>query len=199
MRALLQRLVRRAVHADAFEVLHRSRVDALESQLGKCDGMVLRPRGRLAIGFSDVLRFHHYVHGVTYATCDLIGDDRQQPNRFGHYELMICTRQEEEWAPRIISRVAGWTRRSILNPGELMELGDHAPEDSQIAGFLFDTPETEHPYFSVMGYAASLVLCIGVTRRELDSAREHGPGPLLRALRENHVFPYTDLYRESLA
>src|SRR5438477_5734821 len=49
MRGLIGKLVRRAVHTDAFEVLHRARIEAMEAQLGRCDGMVMQPNGRMAI------------------------------------------------------------------------------------------------------------------------------------------------------
>src|SRR5450432_4041223 len=90
-----------------------ARVAALESVLGICDGTVwYAPAPMHRKGLADVLRFRSYVEGIAYVTCDLVGDSRQMPNKWGHYELMMCTRSENEWAPALLSRLAQYTHEA---------------------------------------------------------------------------------------
>src|SRR4051794_30766849 len=87
-----------------------ARVAALETIFGTGDGTVRRASTELhQMGFADVMRFRAYINGVTYVTCSLIGNRRQVPNKWGQYELMICSREDQEWAPALISRLAAYT------------------------------------------------------------------------------------------
>src|SRR5947208_337975 len=80
----------------------------------------------------------------------------------GNYELMICHRDQEDWGPNIISRLAYYTLETKIDPGETMDLGEAAPEGSTIAALLF------FPYakFTVRRRKAGLLLCMGITKDE---------------------------------
>jgi hypothetical protein len=176
-----------------------ARVAALETVLGKCDGTVwYAPSPRHRQGFADVLRFRDYLEGVAYVTCDLVGNSKQVPNKWGHYELMLCTREENDWTPTLLSRLARYTHDATLHPGDTMDLGSGAPGDSTISALLFARAEAPADSFVVMGTPANLILCIGITAEEFDACKNFGSGVMLRMLKESGVYPFTDLRRESI-
>jgi hypothetical protein len=193
------------------QILHRShdaelrqrwwdaRVAAMEDVLGRCDGTVWHaPSPNHRLGFADVIRFRTYVNGITYVTCDLIGNDKQIPNRWGHYELMMCTRTESDWAPAILSQLAQYTHEAVLHPGDTMDLSSARPPDSTIAALLFARPDPPADTFTVLGTPANLILCIGITAAEFTACKNFGSGVMLRMLKENGVYPWTELARESV-
>lgn len=176
-----------------------ARVAAMEGVLGKCDGTVWHTPAPLhRSGFADVIRFRGHVQGIAYVTCDLIGNDKQLPNRWGHYELMMCTREDCEWAPSILSRLAQYTHEATLQPGDTMDLGAAHPHDSTISALLFSRPDPPADSFTVLGTPANLIHCIGITAAEFTACKSFGSGVLLRMLKENSIYPFTDLMRESV-
>jgi hypothetical protein len=177
--------------------LWNARVEALEEVLGPNDGTVRRVSAEARrAGCADVLRFRQYVDGFTYATCDLIGNERQVPNKWGHYELMLCMHEENEWAPALLSRLAQYTHEATLQPGDTMDLAVLRPPDSNISGLLFARPDPPADAFSVLGVPANLVLCIGITSSEFADCKNFGSGVMLRMIREKEIFPYTVLNRD---
>jgi hypothetical protein len=195
----IRRALYRAIDMIPWEEQLQKRVEALEGVLGKCDRSMYHPPEPLwRDGFSDVLRFPHFSAGTTYVTCDLIADPRQVTNALGHFELMMVTPQDDDWAPQILSRVAKYSRSVPIEPGEVMELGTEAPGDTQIKGLLFTTADIEPKQFQVLGVTSSLLLCVGITTPELEAARVHGALPLLHALREKRILPFTDRARASI-
>lgn len=176
-----------------------ARVMAMEELMGKCDGTVWHaPAPFHRDGHADVIRFRNFVDGIAYVTCDLIGNDRQVLNRWGHYELMMCTRNESEWAPSILSRLAQYTHDATLHPGDTMDLAASAPKNSTISALLFARPDLSAERFTVLGTPANLLLCIGITAEEFNACKTFGSGVLLRMLKENEICPFTDLNRESV-
>ncbi|WP_428937045.1 suppressor of fused domain protein [Fontivita pretiosa] len=176
-----------------------ARLAALEAVLGKCDGTIYQPAPpRHRLGYADVLRFRNYVNGIAYVTCDLIGNPNQVPNKWGHYELMLCTRQENDWAPELLSRLAQYTHEATLHPGDTMDLGDSRPPRSTIAALIFARPDPPADSFTVLGTPANLILGIGITLAEFAACKNFGSGVMFRMLRENHVYPFTDLHRPSV-
>ena len=131
-------------------------------------------------------------------TSDLIGCEGQIPNAFGSYELMICTGEEIEWAPNIISRLAPYALEAELNPGETMDIRGAVPDGSSISSFLFLKPDLAEASFRVGGLECGILLCLGITADELAFCREKGPSSLEPILRIARVFPFTDLARKSV-
>jgi hypothetical protein len=182
---------------DDWQIWWDARVAALERILGKCDGTVYYSPAPMHLdGYADVLRFRNHVSGITYVTCDLIGNPRQVPNHWGNYELMMCTREENAWAPAVLSRLAKYTHDAPVHVGDTMDLAGDIPPDSNLAALLFALPDLAQPTFEVRGKPASLVLCLGITAEEFAATKEHSSRLVLRLLRERGVFPYTDLRRE---
>jgi hypothetical protein len=179
-----------------------ARVTALEAVLGKCDGTVCyAPSPMHRQGFADVLRFREYAPGggIAYVTCDLIGNPKQVPNKWGHYELMVCTREENEWAPTLLSRLAQYTHEATLHPGDTMDIADARPAgDSSVAALIFARPDPPADTFTVLGTPAHLILCIGITSEEFAACKNFGSGVMLRMLKENDVYPFTEMKRESV-
>lgn len=107
---------------------------------------------------------------------------------------MICHRDDEDWGPNLISRLAYYTLEEKLEPGETMDIGPAAPDGSTIAALLF----LEYARFKVRGKKAGLLLCIGITADELKMCRKGRRADVEQALKKARVYPYTDLYRQSV-
>lgn len=133
------------VDDDEWQKVWDARVTALAAILGKPADHVLHAVVPFQLGGSaDVLPFPDYVPGMTYVTADLTGEDtEQQPSGLGNYELMICTRQKLQKAADLISNLARYTTKAVLEPGETMDLGTYLG-DSTIRALLFTHPG-EHP------------------------------------------------------
>ena len=142
-------------------------------------------------GFADVFLFPHFVPGMTYTTFDLTGWDMgQKPNSLGHYELMICVREELDQAAEMIARLSRSTCESKLEPGETMDIGEFLG-DRSIRALLFTHPTEEPAQFEVLGQRCGLLLCVGITAKELAFKHRHGSDELLALLKDQGVFPYT--------
>lgn len=139
-------------------------------------------------GGADVLTFQKHIDGVAYVTAGLIGDDSQKKTTLGQYELMMCFRSANEWAPSLLSRLAPYTFDAALNPGETMDIGPAMPENSTIAGLLFVT----YRQFKVNDTSAGILLCIGITESELAQCKAGRSDAVLAALKDADVFPFTD-------
>jgi hypothetical protein len=177
---------------DEWSELWKQRGTGLESLLGKPDDHVYHALIPLAIGGTcDVLRFRHCVPGVAYVTADLTGIG-QPANRLGTYELMICTREESDWAASVISQLGPYTLESVINPGETRDIG------SAISAFLFTEPDVARNRFMVGVETASLLLCIGITSEELAVCHSEGADEIIQRLRNAGAFPFTDLHRGSV-
>jgi hypothetical protein len=176
-----------------------ARVAAIEKVLGKSDDVVGHAMipfhfGPQMGGAADVIYFRHHIPGRVSVTSELIGYDEQVQNELGNYELMICHRDDEEWGPGIISRLASYTLEAELNPGDTMDIGPAVPEDSQITAFLF----FEYAKFTVRDRPAGLLLCVGITAEELEACRDGRRLEVEEALKKAGVYPYTDLDRDSV-
>jgi hypothetical protein len=176
-----------------------ARVAAIEAILGKSEDVVGHAPIPLQFGSdvggaADVIHFRHHVCGRISVTSELIGCQDQIPNALGNYELMICHRDEEEWGPNLICRLAHYTLEAELNPGDTMDIGPATPEGSTIAALLF----LEYARFKVRGEKAGLLLCIGITEDELEACRDGQRAEVEQALNKSGVYPYTDLYRKSV-
>lgn len=177
-----------------------ARVAAIEKILGKMDdtvGHALIPfqLGADIGGAADIIYFKQHIPGVVSVTSELIsGCDEQIPNELGNYELVICHRDEEEWGPELISRLAYYTLESALEPGDTMDIASAVPDGATITGLLF----FEYARFEVRDRRAGLLLCVGITAEELKACRKGRREQVVAALKEAGVYPYTDLFRESV-
>lgn len=175
------------------------RMDAIESVLGRSDGMVSHSSVPFEFGYdaggrADVVHFREYVPGIVYVTSELIGDDRQIRNGLGNYELAICHRTEETWGAETISSLAYCTLNVKIEPSETMSIGSIVPADSTISAFLF----SDFGRFTVRGREAGLLLCVGITPDELAACRRGDLQNVEANLRSRNVYPFTDLQRRSV-
>ncbi len=184
---------------DSWQAWWDARVAALTQLFGPMDEMV----GHAVIsldygadigGAADVIYFKHHISGVLSVTCDLVGRDDQVQSTLGNYELAICSPTDEPWGGNVIARLANYTLHTALNPGETMDIGSAVPEGANVAAFLFQ----EYGRFTIKGRSAGVLLCIGITSDELALCREGQAERVVDALREHAVYPFTDLYRESV-
>ncbi len=176
-----------------------ARIAAMEGVLGKRGdtvrhGFIPFDFGREQGGVAEVVCFHEHLEGVVAATADLIGCDLQIENEQGNYELIICTREHSEWGEAIISALAHYTVETALNPGETMDIGPATPTGSTIAAFLF----CDYGRFKVRGQDAGLLLCLGITADELQACHAGRREDVEAAIKGSGVFPFTELFRESV-
>ncbi|MCC7474850.1 MAG: suppressor of fused domain protein [Pirellulales bacterium] len=176
-----------------------ARLTALETVLGKSGDVVFHGVIPFFLGWdlggtADIIPFYNHLDGVVYVTADLIGSKAQEPSFLGEYELMIVHRDELEWGRDLIGRLAHYTLDAELKAGDTMDLGPKTPEDSQIEALLFD----DYASFEVMGNKAGLLLCMGITKDELNEARDEGSASLIQKLKAADVYPFTDLNRMSV-
>lgn len=190
-----QNTMNREADYDDWQKTWDARLAALERELGKSDDKIATSPVPIYLGGgADVLTFKKHVDGVAYVTAGLIGNDSQKKTTLGQYELMMCFRSENDWAPSLLSRLAPYTFDAALNPGETMDIGPAVPEGSTIAALLFIT----YRQFKVADTNAGILLCIGITESELAKCRANGSNEVLAALKEAGVFPFTDPQRESV-
>ena len=194
--AAFRRLAGNRSASDAWEATWTERQAALERLFGKSAEHVLHAVVPFHLGGqADVLVFPDHIVGATlYVTADLTGNDSDQaPNdRWQQYELAICVRGDDPWPPGTISRLATYCRATPLNPGETMDIASAVPQPSSITAFLF----AEYGTFRLQGRTCGVLLCIGITADELQTAFDDGSTILLERLRGAGVFPFTDPARE---
>jgi hypothetical protein len=180
---------------DSWQETWNAREAALKSVLGETDGMVLHAMIPFYLGGqADVLSFRKHIPGRVAATCDLLGEEGQIRNDLGTYELMIAHRDDNNWGPNVISRLARYTCDARLEPGHTMDIGGAVPKGATITGFLF----CEYARFQYREEEAGLLLCLGITADELDRCKTGRREEVLAALKAAGVYPYTDLSRPSL-
>jgi hypothetical protein len=182
-----------------WEAWWDARVAAMEDLFGPCDEFVGHATipfemGAAVGGAADVILFKRYLPGVIAVTSDLIGNNDQELNSLGNYELAICTRAEEPWAAVLISRLAYYTLEAKLEPGQTMDIAPALPEGSSIAAFLF----VEFGRFKVLDRDAGVLLCFGITAEELQACRDGRRAEVENGLRHAGLFPFTELRRSSV-
>jgi hypothetical protein len=184
---------------EPWKALWEARRLAFETVLGPAADTVLHAVYPFYLGGSaDVLEFTSFVAGHTFVTADLVGDTRQLESGLGQYELMICTRAREDWAPNLISRLARYTLDATLEPLHTMDIGPALPKHSTLSALLFAEPDVPVNQFTVLGRRCGLLLCIGITEPELWACQRGRQQVVLAALRDRSVFPFTDLRRKSV-
>ena len=175
------------------------RMAAMERLLGPAEDMVYHAVIPLFLGGdADVVEFRQYIGGHCYVTSEMTGDPEQNQSSLGSYELMLCTREPSRWAPNLISRLARYTYESVLEPGHTMDIGPALPEGSSASALLFAHPALTERSFTVTGIRSGILLCMTILPDELEYCFKYKSNALLRMLKQNGVFPFSDLNRPSV-
>jgi len=171
----------------------------IEAILGKSSDNVLHSPIPFQMGWdnggrADVYIYKNHIKGEAYLTADLIGE-KQAKNAIGNYELMICHPEQQDWGANLISNLAYYTLDASLNSGETMDLGGNfLLEDSEIKALIF----SKYADFEVKGKKYGILLLIGITSDELNWAKENSGEELISKLKEQGIYPITDLKRKSI-
>ncbi|QVL34616.1 suppressor of fused domain protein [Telmatocola sphagniphila] len=172
-----------------------NRLRALEEVFGPQDEQVFHSLIPFDVGgVADVLVFKHHLDGVVYVTADLIGSQEQLPTEVGNYELMMCHRGESEIGPNLISKLAVYTCEDRLKPGDTMNIERAAPVGSTVTALLF----LKYADLTVLDQKAGVLLCMGITSDELDWCQLGRTNELIRALKKQKVYPFTEWRRKSV-
>ena len=172
-----------------------ARLVALEIEFGKSEEQIATSPVPIYLGGgADVLMFKNHIDGIVYVTAGLIGDGDQQQTDIGEYELMMCARNENDWMPPLLSRLAPYTFEATLNTGDTLDIASAMPAVSTIAALLCST----YRQFKVGDIAAGVLLCIGITDKELEHCHINGHSEVLARLKAGGVYPYTMSVRDSV-
>ncbi len=178
------------------------RLEALEGVLGPAGEQVFHApipfdAGSELGGAPDILMFGRHQEGaIAYVTAELIGRDNQPKSDLSNYELVMCLPAdvESDWATDILTLLSYYTLEQPLNPGDTSDLGDFAPEGSEVSALLFSA----YGRFRVLERECGLLLCVGITEPECEYASQQAPGALEGKLREGGAYPVTDFARSSV-
>ena len=172
-----------------------ARQTALEGVLGKSDGRVLHAAVPFNLGGqADVLVFRNHIPGQVAATCELLGEPSQKQNALGTFELAVAQREDHDWGPSVISHLARYTCERKVGLGNTMDLGANFPKRSTMAGLLF----AAYGRFEYGGTKAGILLCIAITRQEMEVCQAGQTKQVFAALKSSGVYPYSDLFRASV-
>jgi hypothetical protein len=188
---------------DNWKLTWNARLAALSQHLGPAADIVYHAAipfhlGADLGGAADVVVFPEYSGGLAYVTSEMSGVDvGQVEGEFSSYELMICTRAETPKAADIISRLGCYTCDAALAAGESMDIGAFF-DDESIRAFLFCHPFDRPLVFELNQKKCGVLLCIGITKDELDFKTKKGSSALLELLKKSRVFPFTEPNRKSV-
>jgi hypothetical protein len=172
-------------------------VPVLERELGPKDEAAIHA----IIGFEfggppDLLLFRNApgVKGTFYVTSDLLFFERQPENSLGRYELALCLPKESDWAGHVLFKLSQATVEEVFDVGHTADITAWVDSSCPIKGLVF----TKLVSFEFGGRAFGALLCVGVTRNELDYAQEYGSDALVERLKSAGAFPVTDIERTSV-
>ncbi len=187
---------------DAWQRVWDARFEALEAILGPARGGVYHgePPIWCENGKADVLWFQPESDLNVYVTADFTGDffRDQLPSTLGRYELMIATREPNDWAPTLLSRIAPHTLDAVVEPGRTVDLDNFITRrfsGSCIELAICCQPPPLPTEFSLAGETFGLLTLVGISRPEHAFLRRKGQWPFIERLERADVFPYTDPLR----
>lgn len=196
-----------------YEIDYDLKTEGLEHVLGKMHNLVGHAIIPFEIGGNvDMYYFTNHIKGTGFATMELLDSHGDGPmkNRLGTYELVAFTKYEfnsssgdqtpfnkmERNVCNFLTSIGFYSSEAALNPLDTIEVpGDENEENTCL---VFDVYEPEGRKFNVGERMHHLLLCIQIFRSELDFARKNGSQTLIDLLKENDVYPYSDLDRAPL-
>lgn len=189
---------------DEWAAVWEQRQHALEQLLGPAqpneyhgEPPIWKKKGR-----ADVLWFAVRPNLHLYVTADLTGPffTDQPPSTLGRYELMIATREPNDWAPTLISVWAYETLHQKIEPGNTLDLAGFITRrfpDSCIESAICCQPPTLPGAFTYAGETFGLLTLVGISENERSFLRREGQWAFIERLESAGVFPYTDPTRAS--
>ena len=165
------------------------RLRGLETVFGPADDMHLHGvipffLGLDVGGTADAVTFSKFsASGKLHVSCELVGNPAQPANRDGQYELAVCFGEADVWALDLMLKLCHYTLETPLNHGETMDIGPAVPKGSPIAALLFRKIGS----YSAFGKPASVICCVGITKRELKFARQRGTEALMELMPSGFV------------
>jgi hypothetical protein len=180
-----------------YSKLYDAFVLVLERELGQKEDAVIHS----IVGFEfggppDLLLFRNPpgMDGLFYVTSDLLFFERQPKCSLGRYELAICLPAENKWAEHLLYKLSQATVEEVFDIGHTADITAWVDSECVIKGLLF----TKLVSFEFDGQSFGSLLCVGLTRGELDYALEHGSENLLNRLKAAGAFPVTNPNRASV-
>ena len=127
---------------------------------------------------------------VTYVSWDLFGHERQKRGTVGRYELMaVC--DDARWCADVLTKVGRLGLIELLEPGDTFDIGAWVGADVLLQGIIFEEALSTELRYSDGAERCGLLLCIGVTRPELEYARTRGVPMLVERLQRAGIYPRT--------
>jgi hypothetical protein len=202
------------IDEQAAEEWHERKSVLMEGLLGQEHDMVMHAIIPYYLGGGlDLYYYPHGIPGTAVATKELseLADRGSTNDVYGVYELVMFTRlpldldaAKDDSTPfgqihstinAVLNAIAPYSAQATLNPTQTCEF----PPDMPVLGgrcLIFDG----YPSFSEDEPAEfGLLALIEVFRSEMEYAREHGGAKLLQKLKDQGVYPYSDLNRKPVA
>jgi len=172
--------------------------EKIEQILGKPESIVIHAHVPFHLGYNaggraDVFLYKNHLDGIVYITGDLIGQ-KQKSSDAGNYEFMVAHKTDNEWGSNLISNLSYYTLDASINSGETMDIGAYASPENTVKAIVFDKYSTFRIGFKKYG----LMLIIGITEDELEWAKRNSGSKLIEKLKEEDIYPITDLKRKSI-
>ncbi len=205
--------VERAFTQDDHDKDYELKLKGLENMLGPMHSLVGHAVIPFAVGGAvDMYYFPNHLKGTGFATMELLDPDGNGPleNRIGTYELVAFTKYDydtneetqtpfsliERTACGFLTAIARFSSQAVLNPKETIEVP--RGEGQENLCLVFDLYEPEGTKFKIGERNHHLLLCMQVFKNEMDYARENGSDKLFELLKDQGVYPYSDLDRASV-
>ncbi len=128
----------------------------------------------------------------TYVSCEMAIRDEQRPSRAGRYELLVSC-DDEYWVRSVITDIARMSCEVSFGDGHTLDIGPWVGEDARLQGVVFKKLSES----SIDGTSYCILRVVGVTRAELEFAREKGVAQLIARLKDCGVYPNTLIDRKS--
>ncbi len=177
-----------------------SRQVALEEIFGPMDDTVKHALipfdfGQEMGGGPHLYLYSNHISGTICTTAGMIGTPQKQSDA-GNFELMMAFPPgcETKFGENLIFQMAYYPQEASLNSGQTMGLPPQMTEGTNIDSIIFDC----YRRFKVGNIEAGLMLVVGISKAELEFKMEHSGSALIQLLKDNGVYPYTDLNRQSL-
>jgi hypothetical protein len=133
---------------------------------------------------------------VTYVSWDLFGHEEQKRGKIGRFELLTSC-DTEQWCVDVITNVGRQTLVELFEPGDTMDISAWGTRFG-LDGIIFEEVFCTKIRIGLRHENCGLLRCIGITKSELEFAREHGSQALIECLKRNGIYPTTIPHRPSI-